>query len=63
MFGMIRWDRSPWSLFDELESLQEDMNRALSGYGWDQSLNSGLKWHLCCRFSLPFSEWAVFRSN
>ena len=24
--------RSPWSIFDELESLQEDMNRALAGW-------------------------------
>ena len=31
MFELATWPRNPWSIFDELESLQEDMNRALSG--------------------------------
>ena len=29
MFELTTWPRSPWSIFDELESLQESMNRAL----------------------------------
>ena len=33
MLDLVRWPRNPWSLFDELDSLQEDMNRALSGTG------------------------------
>ena len=28
MYELVTWPRSPWSIFDELESLQEDMNRA-----------------------------------
>ncbi len=28
--------RTPWSVFDELESLQEDMNRVFSGWGADR---------------------------
>jgi len=33
MFELMRWPRSTWSVFDELEALQEDANRAFSGYG------------------------------
>ncbi|MFU8780281.1 MAG: Hsp20/alpha crystallin family protein [Kiritimatiellia bacterium] len=29
MFELTTWPRSAWSIFDELESLQESMNRAL----------------------------------
>ncbi len=29
MFELTTWPRSAWSIFDELESLQENMNRAL----------------------------------
>ncbi len=31
MFELTTWPRSPWSIFDELESLQESMNRAIDG--------------------------------
>jgi len=31
MLNLVTWPRSSWSIFDELESLQEDMNRALTG--------------------------------
>jgi len=30
--------RTPWSVFDELESLQEDMNRVFSGWGSDDGV-------------------------
>ena len=30
MLDVVRWQRSPWSIFDELESLQADMNRAFA---------------------------------
>ena len=30
MFELVTWPRNPWSVFDELESLQQDMNRMLS---------------------------------
>lgn len=35
MMDPFTWPRNPWSIFDELESLQADMNRAFSdaGYG------------------------------
>lgn len=32
MFNQMTWPRNPWSVFDELESLQEDMNRMLAGH-------------------------------
>lgn len=31
MLDLVTWPRNPWSVFDELESLQEDMNRAFTG--------------------------------
>jgi HSP20 family protein len=31
MFELTTWPRSPWSIFDELEALQDGMNRALDG--------------------------------
>ena len=31
MFTMTPFQRSPWSILDELESLQEDMNRVFGG--------------------------------
>jgi HSP20 family protein len=39
MFELTAWPRSAWSIFDELESLHETMNRALATgrtapYGW-----------------------------
>ena len=33
MFDLVTWSKTPWSIFDELESLQADMNRAFNG--WD----------------------------
>lgn len=37
MFDIARVGRSPWSIFDDLESLQEDFNRALYGAGTRRS--------------------------
>jgi len=31
MFELTTWPRSAWSIFDELETLQENMNRAFRG--------------------------------
>ena len=31
MFDVVTWPRDPWSIFNELESIQKDMNRAFSG--------------------------------
>ncbi|MBN1557025.1 MAG: Hsp20/alpha crystallin family protein [Lentisphaerae bacterium] len=33
MFDLTQVQRDPWSIFDGLESLQEDFNQALSGWG------------------------------
>lgn len=30
MMDIMNWSRSPWSLFDELEALHEEMDRAIS---------------------------------
>lgn len=29
----VAWNRNPWSIFDELEALQADLNRAFTGGG------------------------------
>ena len=29
MFELVTWPRNPWSIFDELDSLQDDVNRML----------------------------------
>jgi HSP20 family protein len=38
MLELVTWPRNPWSIFDELESIQEDMSRMLgaqpSGRSW-----------------------------
>jgi HSP20 family protein len=33
MYGVTRFGRDPWSIFDDLESLQEDFNRAFGDWG------------------------------
>jgi len=33
MLDLTAWPRNPWSVFDELESLQADMDRAFGGWG------------------------------
>jgi HSP20 family protein len=33
MFELLTWPRNPWSIFDELESLHEDMTQAIEGSG------------------------------
>jgi len=38
MFNLITWPRNPWSIFDDLESIQEDMNRAFSERGYERPL-------------------------
>lgn len=42
MFELTTWPRNPWSIFDDLESLREDMNIALSGRG--ERSGSGRRW-------------------
>jgi len=41
MFELTTWPRNAWSIFDELESLQDGMNRMLAGQegdsGWTQT--------------------------
>jgi HSP20 family protein len=32
MFTLTQYNRNPWSILDDLESLQEDMNRAFGGW-------------------------------
>lgn len=46
MFDLITWPRDAWSIFDELESLQADANRALSGVGAGRSWEQGAKYPL-----------------
>jgi HSP20 family protein len=41
MLSLATWPRSAWSIFDELESLQEDMTQMLSGRA---GLGSGRPW-------------------
>jgi HSP20 family protein len=41
MLELVTWPRNPWSIFSELESLQADMNRALSEKGSSRFLQRG----------------------
>ena len=31
MLDLVTWSRNPWSIFDELESLQDDISRTFGG--------------------------------
>jgi HSP20 family protein len=44
MFDLVTWPRNPWSIFDELESLQQDMNRMLTGQQADERGRRGRAW-------------------
>ena len=46
MFDLVTWPRNPWSIFDELESLQTDMNRAFSDLGYNRSWQRGATYPL-----------------
>jgi HSP20 family protein len=46
MFELTTWPRSPWSIFDELESLQQSMNRALDGRSGHRTRERGYKYPL-----------------
>jgi HSP20 family protein len=37
MFTVTRARRDPWSMFDELESLREEMDKAFAGWGLDRT--------------------------
>jgi HSP20 family protein len=38
MYELVTWPRNPWSIFDELESMQNDLNRTFSDRGYDSPL-------------------------
>lgn len=38
MFDTVIWPRTPWSIFDDLESMQEGMNRVFSDRGYDRPI-------------------------
>jgi HSP20 family protein len=44
MFDLVTWPRNPWSIFDELESLQADMNRMLTGQQPGERGRRGRAW-------------------
>ncbi|MFC1452088.1 Hsp20/alpha crystallin family protein [Verrucomicrobiota bacterium] len=44
MYHLVTWPRDPWSIFDELDSLQEDMNRVFGGHTRAASGSSGRSW-------------------
>jgi len=46
MFDLVTWPRNLWSLFDELESLQADMNRIFSGRGHTRPWRGGAAYPL-----------------
>jgi len=53
MFDLVTWPRNSWSLFDELESLQADMNRAFSDQGNDRPWRGGATYPLMNVWSSP----------
>lgn len=44
MLELVTWPRNPWSIFDELESLQEDMSQVFSGRGRSRRGWRGRRW-------------------
>ena len=46
MFELVTWPRNPWSIFDELESLQTDMNRAFANAGYGRPWRGGATYPL-----------------
>ena len=44
MFDLVAWPRNPWSIFNELESLQQDMNRMLAGQPSGERGRRGRGW-------------------
>jgi HSP20 family protein len=46
MFDLLTWPRNPWSIFDELESLQTDMNRMFSDSEYGRSWQRGAAYPL-----------------
>jgi len=36
MFDLVTWPKNPWSIFDELESMQDGVNRIFSERGYDR---------------------------
>ena len=44
MFDLVTWPRNPWSIFDDLESLQEDMNRMITGRQSGERGRRGRAW-------------------
>jgi len=44
MFELTTWPRSPWSIFDEMESLQDDMNRLFAGEASGGPARRGRAW-------------------
>ncbi|NQU40428.1 MAG: Hsp20/alpha crystallin family protein [Lentisphaerae bacterium] len=44
MLELVTWPRNPWSIFDELESLQTDMSRMIAGQERDQAGDRGRAW-------------------
>ena len=46
MFELMTWSRNPWSIFDELESLQTDMSQILTGQTGDRQGRRAWRRHL-----------------
>ena len=44
MLELVTWPRNPWSIFDELESLQADVNRMLTGQPRSEAGRRGHAW-------------------
>lgn len=38
MFDIVTWPRNPWSIFDDLESMQAEMDRMSSARGYERPL-------------------------
>lgn len=58
MFDFVTWPRNPWSIFDEMESLQEDMNRMLGGQAPAESGRTGREWRRRPAYPL-MNVWAA----
>lgn len=56
MLALESWERNPWSIFDELEALQENMDLALSGGPLAAEARRGNPWRRPTR--PPMNIWS-----
>jgi HSP20 family protein len=57
MFEVMTWPRNPWSIFNELESLQDDVNRLFGGRARGAGEGNGHAWRRRTSYP-PMNVWS-----